>query len=878
MNDETRPSPDALLKALQDKDIKSAQGRLKIFLGMAAGVGKTYTMLESAQVMRKQGISVAVGIVNTHGREETAALLKGLKSIPQKQIEYKGIIFEELDIDAVLRIRPQVVLVDELAHTNVPGSRHEKRWQDVVEILENQIDVLATLNVQHIESLRDIIESITGIVIREAVPDSIIESATIEVVDLTPRELLQRLKEGKVYLGDKSVQAAQNFFQEDRLTALREIILRYAAEKVDYDLQEMVPSSETFSGWKPRERLLVAISDSPFSQKLIRTTRRLATNLHAPWIALYVSNGREEGDNKFLAANIALARDLGGEVIITHEPSVVEGIKRIANQRGISQIIIGRSPDKPFSLFPRKTLLDDLTNECRNIDIHVIRQEKLLTRKQKRLIAFSYPKNLYSYFLVTCIVFLVSAINWFFLPYTDYKIIGVAFLMTILLFSLFFRKAIVFFSALLFALIWEYFFIPPIGFEIPPHEDLALMVLYFVTAITTGILLDRTREHKEMLEKREKIIDALYNIVRQISTVSSIPQIILLAKELLEKQLNGWVEIVVQNGDRNLNIDKDSVLLFDEKERSAAIWVYENEKEAGWSTTTLPSSKNLYIPLKGSRETVGILVYKPRSQGILSMEDKNFLYSVAQQIANQVQRLLSEKREKQYEQFQMIEKLYEKILSRISFDFKQPLQSLQSTVNDIKNRYMLSIIKAGAADKIGAIDKETENMMMMVNNMSTLVDLSEGAIKMNKQACSVNDLIEQSCMRIRKTIDWQINVSTQNRKTIANIDPHLIEMLLNSLIRNSVLRSPKESSVEVDVKEGDHFIVIAVLDRGEKIPEEQLRAYFDPYSRLTEIPYSVIGSGLEMVKIIAKMHQGYIKVENHSNGVRFSLFLPKETI
>ncbi|MGZ3733037.1 MAG: sensor histidine kinase, partial [Parachlamydiaceae bacterium] len=366
--DDVRPDPDKLLQAIQQSEEVSGKGTLKIFLGMAAGVGKTYAMLEAAQKLQRNGVHVLIGCIDTHGRKETAALLKGLTIIPMKQITYKGSSFTEMDLEEILRLKPQLVLVDELAHSNIPGSTHAKRWQDVVEILEKGIDVYTTLNVQHIESLKEFIESITGISIRETVPDSIIESATfIELIDLTPKELLERLKQGKVYLGDKSQIAALNFFQEDRLTALREIVLRYAAEKIDHDLHTMVSTVGRSTGWKHREKLLVAISHTLHSQKLIRTTRRLAFNLNAPWIAVHVDDGSKLNayEEEVLSKNLAMAHDLGAEVITVHSLNVAETIQRVARQHGVTQVVIGQMHKRsPFDYLFRKTVVDELTCNC----------------------------------------------------------------------------------------------------------------------------------------------------------------------------------------------------------------------------------------------------------------------------------------------------------------------------------------------------------------------------------------------------------------------------------------------------------------------------------------------------------------------------------
>lgn len=333
---DNKVNPDDLLRAITERENRSKKGQLKIFLGMAAGVGKTYAMLEEAQIKTREGVNLLVASIYTHGRQDTAKLVEGLNILPEKSITYKDTVFKELDLDEILRIKPQLVLVDELAHTNIPGSRHPKRWQDVVEILDAGIDVYTTLNIQHLESRKEIVERIAQIRVTETVPDLIIEMASeVELIDLTPGGLLQRLKEGKVYTGDLTEIAAVNFFQEDRLTALREMSLRFTAEKVDHELHSMVSSIQQGKEWKISDKLLVAINHHPSSQQLIRTARRLAFGLDAPWVALHIDQGEDldEDEKNMLNKNLTLARELGGEVITTADSNIAEGIQRIAQQK-----------------------------------------------------------------------------------------------------------------------------------------------------------------------------------------------------------------------------------------------------------------------------------------------------------------------------------------------------------------------------------------------------------------------------------------------------------------------------------------------------------------------------------------------------------------
>lgn len=688
MNEEDRPNPEELLKSIKREESKISMGKLKIFLGMAAGVGKTYAMLEAAQKLQKEGVYVVVGSIYTHGREETAKLLDGLHIIPEKWIKYKDGVFEELDLDAILKCKPHIVLVDELAHSNVPGSRHPKRWQDVLELLDNGIDVYTTVNVQHIESLKDVIEKFTGITIRETIPDLIVDKAdSIELLDLSPDDLLKRLAEGKVYLGNQSVIAARNFFQEDKLTALREIVLRYAAEKVEHDLKGMVSTIERSEGWKLRERLLVAISHSPHSQKLIRITKRLAFNLDAPWLAVHVDTGvvLNKIDEETLARNIALARDLGAEVITTKDPDIAKAIQRIARQKSVTQIIIGRPPHRwYFNLFQVNTLVDHLTRECNDIDLHVIRQT-VFTKSYGQTWKWPYVSDsISSYLSAGACVVLLSVFSGFLFTFFNYTILRFLFLIGILSMSLFFKKGPIFFASILYGIIWIVFFLPSHAVQMTSNEDIVLLIFYLLTAIFTGILTDRAKKHKELLEKREKSLEILYGIVREIAGASTIKDVLASAKEGLDSALGGRCEIIIKKMDNGLIFEDGSSIFNNEKEKAAANWVFQNGKEAGWSTSTLPFAKSLYIPLKGLQEIVGVIAFQPKSDKELLIEEKNFLYTVSHQLANYLEKSFSEERMRQYEQTKQAEKTYQSILNLISNLFEGPLTSIRDAAKELK--------------------------------------------------------------------------------------------------------------------------------------------------------------------------------------------------
>lgn len=883
MNEEERSNPEELLNAVKKEEEQSNKGRLKIFFGMSAGVGKTYAMLEEAHEMQRAGVDVVVGIVDTHGRGETARLLDGLKIIPELIVSYRGMEFKELDLDAVIRLQPQLVLVDELAHSNIPGLRHAKRWQDVFEILDNGIDVYTTLNVQHLESLNDTVAGIVEVSVRETVPDLVVENAAaIQFVDLTPDELLQRLKEGKVYLGEQSKIASQNFFQKDRLTALREIALRYAAEKVDRDLRYWAMINKRVLEWKPREKFLVAISHSPHTQKLIRTTRRLASNINAPWIAVYINTGRVLGekDNNQLMQNLQLARDLGAEVATINDPSIVEGIKRIARQKGITQIILGRTPKRSiFNIFKGLTLLDQLSAECTDIDVHVIRQEPLTAKYRRKFILFPGWEQLNSYVFIFLCVCLLTGVNWMLLPFIGYKVIGVIFLISILLLSLFFKKGPIFIASLLYAIVWDVFFIPPIGqFEITSNEDTALLVLYVLTSVATGILVDRAREHKEMLVKSEESVRALYDIVRQIAIAPSTEEMFKSVQEHLGKIFNGEFEILIKLVDNGLILNKPMKLLSDENEKRAALWVFENGKEAGWSTETLAASKNLYIPLKGPREIVGILVFKPKTNQSLTLEQKNFLYTASQQLTSYLERVFYEERTKQHETIQQIGKIHKTILDLFSYEFESPMKTAKNALEVWKQKTTSKQLLEEDSE-IYQIEKSFEELNKILSHISVVTQFSEGMMPIHQSVGSIEELIKECCDSVDTTKSGhEIKINIQKDLPLFSFDFYLIHVLLYNLLINVLEFSQPSSTIDVEAKRTNGFVVLSVSSGCLGVPQEQLDMMFErqyPLSKTTSLGTSL---GFAISKTIAEAHHGYLKVEIlPAGGAKFLLYLPIST-
>lgn len=871
IENEDQPNPDELLKAIQKQETNKRFGQLKIFFGMSAGVGKTYSMLEDAQQRQKDNVKVVIGTISTHGRKETEALVQGLHIIPEKWIKYKDTAFKEMDLDTLINTKPELILVDELAHTNVPGSKHSKRWQDVIEILDHGIDVYTTLNVQHIESRKDVVENLTGIQIRETVPDLVLERATsIEFIDIPPPELLKRLQQGKVYLGNQSKLAANHFFQEENLMALREIALRLTAEKVDHDLHEIHQGK----GWKTRERLMVAVSPSPSSEQLIRAARRLAFELDAPWIAVYVDTGvtLKDQDQARLNRYFNLARELGAEVMTTYDLDIALSLQRIAKQRDITRIVIGRPPKKQFHLWNlfQPSFVDRLENENKHIDIVILRQEKLTTIYQRSIPQFSSSWESYAIALVfiagiTLLGFIVS-------PFVGYKSVGFIFLLGILILSFFVNRGPIFLAAFLSAVCWDLFFIPPLfTFTISNSEDLTLVIIYFFVAVMMGALTSRMRQQDQFLRKREEKMENLYEIERDIVNAIDLQSLRLNVTSHLENSFPGKFDILTKNPKNQLNLDSQLLLLKEEKEQATAIWVFQNGKVGGWSTDTLPSAKGIYFPIKFSKSTVGVLAYHPKREHLLSIEEMNFIQTVAQQLTLYLERYIFEEQVNKQEYVKQIERMHQSIFHSLTRSFYIPLERIVNINHQIQQESVDPLIRSLASQ----MKQFISNIKLTVDNIIAISELESGFVHFEKKKNSIKELIDRSLDDVKPFMnDHTLKLELPSAPLFLPFDFNLLRLALNNLILNALEYSNCSKPICIELKVAENEFCLSVFDEGPGIPQEIMPLIFDKFYH-TPDKSKGLGLGLAIVKAVIDIHQGKIEVKNRDKkGTEFSLILP----
>ena len=637
-----RLTPEEALKLASEPKKK---GKLKIFIGYAPGVGKTWTMLNEGNRRLQRGEDIVIGYVEAHGRAETDKQIAVLPVIPRKKVEYAGKAMEEMDTDAIIKRHPTTVLVDELAHTNVPGSKYVKRYEDVNRILEAGINVITTLNVQHFESLNDTIQQITGVVVRETIPDMIADNADeVVAVDITVEALLNRLKRGDVYKKENIDNALRNFFREGNLTALREISLRQTAQEVDFELEEYMKAHGIDESWQTTERIMVCISPSSNAKKLIRRGALIARRYRAEWFVVAVEStsllaakwNREEKEE--LEANFKLARQLGAKTITMSGRSISNELSKFAKEKHITQIVIGHSEKSIFQSFFTGTTTSKLLGHTRNIAIHVIPTKGDMTGPRSGLslieTSISAEIKINDYWKAFWAIISVSIFNIMVMPYVGYQAVGFIFLLAVLILSLFVSLVPIMLFALASAIIWDFFFIPPFGtLAILKKEDIIMSIAFILTSVITGYLTSKIRRDEKLLSIREARTDTLYRIVSVIAGAKDMHSCIVDVKDEIEAVLPGKCEIIVKEDNLKFEEQLRKSIFNDEKELSVAMWAYEKGKAAGWTTDTLSFARSLYLPLRGPSATVGVLSYTPKGEKALSPDEINLLFAIINQLS-----------------------------------------------------------------------------------------------------------------------------------------------------------------------------------------------------------------------------------------------------
>lgn len=879
-----------ILRSIKKAEAKEGQGKLKIFMGMVAGVGKTYAMLKAAHALKEAGENPVIGYVETHKRQETEGLVTGLDVLPRLKIPYKNVILEEFDIDACLALKPKLVLIDELAHTNVPGSRHQKRWQDVLEILNNGIDVFTTLNVQHVESRSDTVASVTGITIHELVPDSVIDRADeIVLIDLIPDEILLRLKKGKIYAPEKVDAATTNFFKVSNLTALREVALRLMAERVDHELKDL-SAIHGVVNTKTHHKIMVSIFGSPYSESLIRYTRKLAYGLNCQWLAGYVNTDRAVGakEKELLDKNIELVKQLGGEVVSTQNESVPEGILHLAQQYGASQIVVGKSHHKHKSLgrlFGQVSLPHQLIDLTKGIDINVIAPNEKIAIK--RSVTVQKPKkdfdfNWRQYLTTIGYVANLTILNSLLLPLVHYRAIGIIYLMGITVGSLFIKSYNVFLAAILGGLCWNIFFIPPeFTFVIRHQEDWMLLILYLVAGLVIGNFTSKLQAKEEILRSEGNRATQLYNITKELSMAEDLDTLIGTVQDQVKRLFECQVCIFLRPHDEAEYDPKPSEgkgdFIIPPKEEYALQWVIKNKLPAGKFTDTLPASEGHYVPLIAEKKVIGIIALNASRMGLFSHDQKIMLDAIARQLTTGFQRENLELSLRGKMVSEESERIYKTLLNSVSHEMRTPLSAMKGFASALGEEEI-----SRDPEKVKSISAEVihgvERLDYVVQNLLDMSRLESGNLKLNLDYIDIKELVEDAMSKVRKYYgDRKIRLNIVEEMPLLYLDYFLIEQSVENIIRNAYFYTPKNSPLDIDIVLEDKFVNLTITDYGPGIKNEDPSVVFRKFFRERPQETGGLGLGLSICKAIIELHKGSIVAKNvQGKGASFEIKLPRE--
>jgi two-component system sensor histidine kinase KdpD len=843
-----RPEPESLLSEAN----KEGRGRLKIFLGAAPGVGKTFAMLEAARLRKKEGVDVVIGVAETHGRAETDALLAGLETIPKKSIVYRDKPFAEMDLDGLLARKPKLAIIDELAHTNVPGSRHTKRYQDVEEVLAAGIDVYSTLNIQHIESLNDIVARISRIRVRETLPDSVLEMADeVELVDLPPEELIQRLREGKVYIREQAGRAIANFFSRGNLTAFRELAMRTAAERVDAQMINYMRAHAIAGPWPAQDRLMVCISHAGVSKKLVRTGRRMAERSRIPWIVVYIQTVRDESLDDAAKTRIAetmrLAEELGADTVTLPAGSdMIEELLALAHSRNVTQILVGHRR-KRWTLF-RRSFPAELLRRGGNFEVTVVREDgdEKPPPRIRRTIDFETDWRPYAIATATVALSGLAALGVDqILPLANLSLV---FLFGVLFVAIRYGLWPSMFTSVLSFVIYNYFFTPPLHvLTIASRDDALTLAFFLIMAFATGQLASRFRDQVESIRRTAKRTGNLYDFSRRIVAAASLDDVAWAVVHHVASTLQCRSLILMPNAEGSLEIisgfpPEDQL---SKNDWGAAEWAWHHNQPAGWNSDTLPGARWLFLPLRTAEGAIGLAgVAFDEDKKLMSADEQQLLDALVDQAAVAIERTNLASDIEDARLLSETEKLRTALLSSVSHDLRTPLVSIMGSATTLSN----------VGDKLSSDDRaalahtiqdESERLNRFVQNLLDMTRLGYGVLKPKADWAVLGEIVGRAVKRLERVLLGH-NVSTEIAKDmpLIHVDPVLIEQVLVNVLDNAAKYSPPDSPIAVKTFTRDGAAVVQVTDQGIGIPPEEREQVFDMFYRVRAGDKQVAGTGL----------------------------------
>jgi two-component system, OmpR family, sensor histidine kinase KdpD len=887
---EKRPSPDALLEAARRESEKT--GRLKIFVGAAPGVGKTYEMLQSAQAKLRAGVDVVVGLVETHGRAETEALLTGLEIVPRKRLEYRGQIIEEMDLDAVIARHPQLVLVDELAHTNAAGSRHPKRYLDVEELLSRGIDVYTAVNIQHIESLNDVVAQITHVRVRETVPDSVFDRAdAIELIDLTPDDLIQRLKEGKVYVPKQAERALEHYFSPGNLTALRELALRRTAERVDEQLLTHMQANAIAGPWAAGERVLVCVSEDPRAAGLVRYTKRVADRLHAPWTAISIETRRslqlsdEQRDR--LADTLRLAESLGAEALTIPgvERRIADDIINFAHANNVTQIIIGKSTRSRLFEIMRGSVVHDLVRRAGNITVNVIAGEDLPSgaapKTAVQTAARSEPFNPRPYLMALAIVVIGLGAAELIQPWFGIENVDLVLLTAVVVVAVRYGLWPSLLATVAASLCYNFFFLPPIyTFTITDPTNVAAFFLFMVVAILVSNVAARVRTQADTAIGRIRTTEQLYAFSRKLAGTATLDDVLWATAYQTALMLRVRVVLLLpESGVLTVKAGYPPEDQLDQADLAAANWAWSNDRSAGRGSDTLPGAKRLFLPMRTGRGPIGVIgIDNDRSGPLLTPDQRRLLDALVDQGALAIERVLLVEDMDRVKRTVESERLRSALLTSISHDLKTPLASVlgaASTMRDLAG----ALSDAEKRDLLATVIDESERLNRFIANLLDMTRLESGAIVPNAALHDVGEIVGSALRRSAKILArHKISLELAADLPMLQLDAVLFEQVLFNLLDNAAKYSRADTTISIRGMREKSQVILQIADEGEGIPPGELESVFDKFYRVQKGDHVRPGTGLGLAisrGFVEAMH-GRMSAANRSDraGAVLTICLP----
>jgi two-component system sensor histidine kinase KdpD len=884
---DVRPSPDALLKAVQ----KEARGKFKIFFGAAPGVGKTYGMLLAARRRKAEGVDVAVGVVETHGRAETEAQLSGLEVIPRKRVEYKGRVLEEMDLDAVLARRPQLVLVDELAHTNAPGSRHPKRFVDVEELLAAGIDVYSTMNVQHVESLNDIVARITRIRVRETVPDSVVDSADeVELVDITPADLIARLGEGKVYVREQAQRALKHYFSPGNLTALRELALRRTAERVDEQMLSYMREHAITGPWGAGERVIVCVDPGPDAANTVRAAKRTADGLDAELIALYVETERHslltEAEQARLAETLRLAEQLGAEVVRVPGRSVVEEILTFARSRNATRVVVGKSPRSRWFELRHGSVVDALVRSGSGLAVEVAPSGDKPEPRQPVDWLFDAPRTIGPYLEGVLTTAVATGVGVFIDLHINLSNISLVYVVPVLIAAA--RHGLVpsLWVSTLSVLCYNFFFLPPLyEFTIADPANVVALFFFMFVAVAASALGTRSRAQAEAARREARTTAELYTFSRKIAGVIELDDLLWIIVTHLARLLNAEVAVLMPEkagpdmGKLDLKAAFPPGSDFSQADLAAARWSWDSEQPTGRGTDTLPGGRWLFMPIKTSRSSIGVIGILPLGEaGQFTSSARQLLEAVGSQAAVAIERVALAADIDQARLGAERERLRSAMLTSVSHDLRTPLASIIGALSSLRS-YRERYDETTRADLLNTALSEAERLDRFVGNLLDMTRLDAGVIVPKREPVDVGDLVSTTLRRAMPLLkDHMVTSTIEPGLPTLSLDFVLAEQALFNILDNAGKYSPTGGSVEIDVRRADERIEIRVRDEGPGMAEGSLDRLFTKFYRADagDRRRAGTGLGLAIAKGFVEVLGGTISAANRSDrsGAEFTVSYP----